>query len=248
MTRQETCSVHSGSLILVNATHPLLTEPEPASLSPVGGTENVFLERRAAALLEKLMSELHGWRGIIPVSGWRSQEEQQAIWDDTIRLSGMEFTRKYVARPGCSEHQTGLAIDLGARREEVDFIRPDFPETGLCGAFRRRAADCGYILRYPAGKEAITGITCEPWHFRYVGVPHARIMASSGLTLEEYHEFIKQYRFGSRPLLYELGKLVFSLFYLPFEEAEALPKEPVCGMVSGNNADGFVVTQWKGQD
>lgn len=249
MTRQvlQTCSVHSGSLILVNAVHPLLAEPKAVSLSPVGGTEDVFLERRAAALLEKLMGELHGWRGIVPVSGWRSREEQQAIWEDTIRTSGMEFTKKYVAQPGCSEHQTGLAIDLGARREQVDYIRPDFPETGLCGAFRRRAADYGYILRYPVGKETITGIAYEPWHFRYVGVPHAQIMASSGLTLEEYHEFIKQYLFGSRPLLYESGDLSFSLSYLPFEEVSALAEESVCGMVSGNNADGFIVTQWKGR-
>lgn len=241
-------SVHAGSLILVNAAHPLCAEPNPAGLVSVGGTDDIFLERRAAALLEKLMGDLHGWRGIVPVSGWRSQTEQQKIWDGTLRASGAEFTQKYVARPGYSEHQTGLAIDLGLRQEQVDFIRPAFPDTGICGAFRRRAADYGFILRYPAGKEAITGIAWEPWHFRYVGVPHAQIMDASGFVLEEYQTFIKQYRFGSRPLVYETGNLVFSLSYLPLTETGALSAEPLGGIVSGNNADGFIVTQWKGRD
>ena len=93
-----------------------------------------------------------------------------------------------MALPGCSEHQTGLAIDLGLRGPEVDFLCPDFPYTGPCGDFRRLAADYGFVERYPAGKEPITGIAHEPWHFRYVGVPHAERMAAMGLVLEEYWE------------------------------------------------------------
>ena len=80
----------------------------------------------------------------------------------------------------CSEHQTGLAIDLGLASEEIDVIRPNFPYSGVCAAFRKQAADYGFILRYPAGKEAVTGIAYEPWHFRYVGVPHARFMLNRG--------------------------------------------------------------------
>ena len=90
------------------------------------------------------------------------------------------------ARPGCSEHETGLAIDLGENVPELDFIRPSFPDTGICGTFRARAAEFGFILRYPKGKEAVTGIGWEPCHFRYVGVPFAREIADRGLTLEEY--------------------------------------------------------------
>ena len=125
---------------------------------------------------------------IVPVSGWRSREEQQRIWDDTLAKEGEAFTRQYVACPGCSEHQTGLAIDLGLAAPHIDFIRPDFPDTGVCRAFREQAGKYGFILRYPAGKEHITGIAHEPWHFRYVGTPHSAIMTRLGLTLEEYLE------------------------------------------------------------
>ena len=115
------------------------------------------MERRAARLLAACIQAAGGAREIVPVSGWRSQAEQQAIWEDTLQRRGEAFTRQYVAVPGCSEHQTGLAIDLGENRPEVDFLCPAFPDSGPCGALRRRAADFGFILRYPKGKEAVTG-------------------------------------------------------------------------------------------
>lgn len=242
------CSVYSGSLILVNAGHPYRVVPDRASLVPVNGESGVLMERRAAALLERLMAEIRGWSGIVPVSGWRPREEQQAIWDDSMRESGEAFTRKYVAFPGCSEHETGLAIDLGIRQEQVDFIRPDFPDTGVCRTFRRRAAAFGFVLRYPAGKEAVTGIACEPWHFRYVGVPHAEIMDGLGLTLEEYDDYLKEYPYGVRPLVHEKDNLVFELSFLSGEQAGELKDGNLRGMVSGDNSEGFIVTEWKDRD
>ena len=99
------------------------------------------------------------------------QQEQQRIWDDSMAEHGETFTRQYVALPGCSEHQTGLAIDLGKAAGYIDFIRPAFPYDGVCGRFRRLAARYGFIERYQRGKEEVTGISAEPWHFRYVGRP-----------------------------------------------------------------------------
>lgn len=64
--------------------------------------------------------------------------------------------------------------------------RPAFPYEGVCQMFRERAAEFGFVERYPAGKEPITGIAHEPWHFRYVSPPHARAMVRRGLVLEEY--------------------------------------------------------------
>ncbi len=114
------------------------------------------------------------------------------IEDDTMRKEGARFTESYVAHPGCSEHQTGLAIDLGERREEIDFIRPDFPYTGICQTFRELAPQYGFVERYPKGKEGVTGIAWEPWHFRYVGCPHAQIMTKHGWVLEEYLDYLKE--------------------------------------------------------
>ena len=175
-------------LVLVNASHPYSEENSIRLLPVCPGEPDILLEERAQRQLSLLMEEIGGWEGIVPVSGWRSLQEQQEIFDTSIRESGEEFTRKFVALPGCSEHQTGLAIDLALKKEKVDFICPEFPYTGICQKFRERAAAFGFIERYRREKEVITGISQEPWHFRYVGTPHAEFMERHGLCLEEYWE------------------------------------------------------------
>ena len=148
-----------------------------------------------------------------------------------------------MALPGCSEHQTGLAIDLGLAADEIDFIRPDFPADGVCGAFRRRAADFGFVLRYPAGKEAVTGIAHEPWHFRYVGVPHARLMTEMGLTLEEYVAWLRECH-SQAPLRRRLGLYEFSVQY---HSGTTQPVLPAYGYSqrSRDNCGGWIVTTWR---
>lgn len=179
-------------LLLVNASHPLPRGFAPAQLAPaLPGFEEVLLQRQAAGALTALLQALQlPPRQILPVSGYRPHAEQQQIWDETLRDKGAAFTHTYVALPGCSEHETGLAIDLALNRPPVDFIRPHFPRRGCCGQFRRRAAEYGFIERYPAGKQQVTGIGAEPWHFRYVGAPHAAAIASRGLALEEYLQLL----------------------------------------------------------
>lgn len=175
-----------NSLILVNRQHPY-TMSVRQNLTPVlPAFPRILLEREAAHALSRLMEKLGGWGNILPVSGWRSFDEQEKIYLDSLRDNGREFTRQFVALPGHSEHQTGLAIDLGLQGEDMDFIRPSFPYEGICQRFRELAPAYGFIERYPAGKEGVTGIAHEPWHFRYVGAPHAESMARQGLCLEEY--------------------------------------------------------------
>ena len=177
------------SLILVNRAHPLPAPPDPAELAPVDEDHpDILLCRDARAWLERLLDAVGARGAIVPVSGFRSRAEQQAIWDGSLAEHGPAFTETYVARPGCSEHETGLAIDLAENRPDIDFLCPQFPDEGVCRLFRLAAPEFGFVLRYPAGKEHITGIGHEPWHFRYVGRPHAGEMALCGLTLEEYWE------------------------------------------------------------
>ena len=180
-------------LVLINRDHPLFRPVSPSCLEPISGRyPDILMERTAAAALRRLLADIGAGDQIVPVSGWRSLEEQQKIWTDTIADKGIDFTRKYVAVPGCSEHESGLAIDLAAAAPDIDFICPDFPRSGICQKFREKAPSYGFIQRYPREKEAVTGISEEPWHFRYVGMPHSRIITERGLALEEYIRLLDQ--------------------------------------------------------
>ena len=174
-------------LQLVNPAHPALMIPEDTELLPAHPDyPDILLEAKAAKALQALLTRLDAFDKIVPVSGFRTMQEQRMIWKQSMKDNGYLFTRQYVALPGCSEHQTGLAIDLAANIPDIDFICPDFPSSGIYGRFRLLAASYGFILRYPAGKEHITKISEEPWHFRYVGVPYAEEITRRGIVLEEY--------------------------------------------------------------
>jgi D-alanyl-D-alanine dipeptidase/carboxypeptidase len=141
-----------------------------------------------------------------------------------------------------------LAIDLAESRGEIDFIRPDFPYTGICGRFRALAVQYGFIERYPAGSEAITQIAHEPWHFRYVGYPHSETMKKEELTLEEYTDYLKQFSYYGTHLHFKRHERDFEIFFVPIQSNKELvidiPEGIPC-QVSGNNEDGFVVTLWR---
>lgn len=234
--------IHNGLLILVNAEHPIQHMERPVLAPAVPGSD-ILLDTRAAAMLSGLISRIGAAGEIVPVSGWRSEAEQREIWDGSMRDSGEEFTRKYVALPGCSEHQTGLAIDLALRADNIDFIRPEFPYDGVCGRFRALAADYGFVERYQGGKEGVTGIAAEPWHFRYVGRPHARIMCEMGLCLEEYVEYLRAYPYPERLLEVRGEVYEAEVGFAGARDALGLPDAPY--QVSGNNVDGYIYTLWR---
>lgn len=174
-------------LQLVSPDYPVSMIPSAHDLIPAFEEfPDILMERYAAYALQALIKKLNAYGKIVPVSGFRTQQEQQNIWDDTLKQHGLIYTQKYVAIPGCSEHQTGLAIDLALNQENIDFICPSFPDEGICHLFQQLAPSYGFILRYPKGKETVTKIGWEPWHFRYVGTPHAQIITNHHLTLEEY--------------------------------------------------------------
>ena len=236
----------SGPLVLVNREHPLFAEPKSEEL--VSLRSGVRLNARAAVMLEQLFKAVHGEGALVPVSGYRSRDEQKAIWDDALLEHGQTFTETYVAPPGCSEHQTGLAVDLGENRPDIDFLCPEFPDTGICRLFRLRCADYGFILRYPKGKEAVTGIGWEPWHFRYVGWPHAKIMMDRDMTLEEYTDWLRGFPEDGTHLWYQSAGRAFELCHVPAARLPGQEDRFPTGLplqCSGNNVDGAVVTIWR---
>lgn len=239
--------IFTGNLILVNEKYGYRGISRDFLVPVHDSAPDILLNRCAVTLLSRLMAEIGGWKHIVPVSGWRSQEEQQQIWDDSLKENGLDFTQKFVAILGHSEHQTGLAIDLGLKQEHVDFLCPEFPYSGICQTFREKAAKYGFILRYPAGKEHVTGIAHEPWHFRYVGAPHAEIMVQNGLCLEEYIDFIKQFSYEDNPYRFTGGSQTILVSYIRAEDTKTLPELPdnLPYTVSGNNTDGFILTEWR---
>lgn len=235
-----------GSLVLVNADHPVRRAPTVDELVAVrADMPHIRLERQAAGVLAQMTSLVGCEQEIVPVSGYRPLQEQEQIYAASLREHGEEFTKQYVALPGCSEHQTGLAIDLGQNQGTIDFIRPALPYTGIFGKFREAALRGGFIERYPAGRERITGIAHEPWHFRYVGHPHAVIMRDEGLTLEEYTDYLGGFGYDGPHLRRQSQGRDFEIFYVPIPctggfEIE-MPEEAAYD-VSGNNVDGVIVT------
>jgi len=120
-------------------------------------------------------------------SSYRSYEYQERVFNATAVEKGLDYALKYVAPPGGSEHQTGLAFDVIFRRngEMIEEQKEDDPE--IAWLFKN-AYKYGFILRYPKGKEDITGFNFEPWHFRYVGLELAKDLKENNITLEEYHQ------------------------------------------------------------
>lgn len=242
--------IYKGYLILVNKAHGYQEQCQDLSRAGIWDGEEILYESRAVRALNRLMEEIGGWEHIVPVSAWRSLEEQQKIWNQSLEESGLAFTEQYVAVPGHSEHQTGLAIDLALKQPEIDFIRPYFPYEGICQTFRQRAAEFGFVQRYQEEKQSVTQIGHEPWHFRYVGTPHAEIMVQKGFALEEYIAFIKDYHYGENPFIFRTksgtgGVSAFEVSYVKAEDEmtkldveEAQPHS-----ISGNNCDGFIVTE-----
>ncbi|MCB6366579.1 D-alanyl-D-alanine carboxypeptidase family protein [Intestinibacillus massiliensis] len=236
--------VHRGALVLVNASAPLHGEPGRGRLCPVPGRPDVLLDRTAARCLHRALCAAGAGGRITVASGYRTAQEQRRLYDGSLRENGRAFTMRFVAKPGHSEHQTGLAADLAENAPTIDPVCPAFPDAGACAAFRRLAPQYGFVLRYPADKPPVTGIAHEPWHFRYVGTPHAAIMEARGLVLEEYLALLRTHPYGARPLRYRAGGQGYEISYLPAVGRPAVLPVPegVLLSASGDNLDGYILT------
>ena len=169
-------------LVLVNETHPLDTSYIPADLYEVESERSV--DARIKEPLEKMLGDAEAaGLSMYVASAYRSYEHQRTVFNATMQdwisqgyspLDAYDETKKSVAVPGTSEHQTGLAVDINGMIWDV---YPWLAENSY---------KYGFILRYPEDKTEITGTQHERWHFRYVGLEAAAEMYNRGLCLEEY--------------------------------------------------------------
>ena len=141
---------------------------------------DVYVEKRAAEAYRQLKAALEKEDVHIDIdTGYRSVAEQEEITQRYRERYGHEYVKQYIAVPGYSEHQTGLAIDCAS-------WSGTFSETQEAVWLAEHAHEYGFIIRYPEGKEDITGFQHEAWHIRYVGTDIAEKIYKSGLCLEEY--------------------------------------------------------------
>ena len=193
--------------LLVNRQHPVTSDFAPADLVNLSeycdsslvkikydGTQGV---REAADALLRMLeaAKADGITNWQVSAAYRSYADQQRIFDNKVKsfqnnnpdwsLSRCRSAASVtVADPGASEHHTGLAVDFND-------VEDDFRETEAYTWLQEHAAEYGFVERYPKGKENITGIDYEPWHYRYVGKEHAQRMNELNMCLEEYVAFLK---------------------------------------------------------
>ena len=175
-----------GDLIIANKYH-YLDRFVPSDLVPLGWYgDSGYLQRSAydsfVAMVDAAAENGYAIRADSP---YRSYGTQESVYNGYVRRNGRSAADSYSARPGFSEHQTGLAVDIAVRGST-------YHSFGSSKAFQwvsTHAHEYGFILRYGEGMRYITGYIYEPWHYRYVGVDAATYIYTHGLTFEEYYYY-----------------------------------------------------------
>ncbi|KKO55185.1 M15 family metallopeptidase [Paenibacillus sp. DMB20] len=229
--------IYEGNLVLVNKEHPVHPESVPSDIVRLFEdrelTEGYALldnTIRLSGSVARSFSEMidaaarKGIHRFRISSGYRDVSEQERLY----REKGAD----YALPAGHSEHNLGLSLDIGSTAGAID--RTPEGEWLLKNAWKH-----GFVLRYPPDKTAITGIEYEPWHFRYVGLPHSVIMKDRNFTLEEYLDFLKEQKSFSPTVQGEK----YEITYMPVSSDMTI-QLPVANPyeISGNNVDGVIVT------
>mgnify|MGYP001157749053 CR=1 FL=1 len=173
-------------ILLVNRIYRLSSDDVPSNLTSIIGVPFI---KRPKEVMQVKVNVLRAYQSLyqkleslnlelIVYSAYRSYEKQLSLWQESSSFHDM-----YLAKPGHSEHQTGLALDLATLNTGLSMA---FENTDVFLYLRYHAHEYGFILRYPEGKAHITGYAYEPWHFRFVGTKIAFIIFKENLTLEEY--------------------------------------------------------------
>ncbi|WP_028549448.1 D-Ala-D-Ala carboxypeptidase VanY [Paenibacillus sp. UNC451MF] len=167
-----------------------------------------------------------GVRHFMISSGYRNEDEQDELYQ--------EMGSDYALPAGNSEHNLGLSLDIGSTQMEMN----QAPEGKW---LIKNASKYGFVLRYPKDKTAITGIQYEPWHFRYVGLPHSVIMKEKNMTMEEYLDYIKE----QKNLSTQVEGIPYEISYYRYSKnmTISIPDKQRYD-ISGDNRDGIIVTMY----
>ncbi|WP_078060088.1 MULTISPECIES: M15 family metallopeptidase [Gracilibacillus] len=164
-----------------------LVEADVPYLAPAGDPKRLVREEVAGALEQLFVAGEEDGMDLVAVSGYRGYDRQKQIYEANVQQNGEEHANKFSAKPGTSEHQTGLAMDV-ASAAQVAVLEPSFSETDEGQWLADHAHEYGFIIRYPEGKEETTGYNFEPWHLRYVGKEMATSIYQADQTMEEFFQ------------------------------------------------------------
>lgn len=239
-----------GSLVLVNRDHAWHFPDDQALISIYDHKtadyyvrdKEVYLSPTAMEPLNNMLEVFYEETGnghINVIAGWRSYDQQDELLSAAVGEDGADRAYRFVAQPGYSEHHTGLAVDF-ALFFEKDGTSGSFDGAGDQAWLLEHAGEYGFVRRYASGKESVTGIGDEPWHFRYVGVPHAGYMAENGLCLEEYLALLRQYSWDGAHLAFSAHGAEYEIYFC--ETGSLYVPQEGDFTVSGNGYDGYVVT------
>ena len=246
--------VYNGPLILVNNDLPCMAgEDNLVSLyeKKVAVESQSFSVRDSELMVNDVFADAiitmcndfnaeTGDDNLLVLSGYRSEELQQQLYDEDLAATGLEDSDR-VSKPGYSEHQTGYSIDLSLYGGEYD-------GTGIYSWIDEHCAEYGIILRYPDDKQDITNVRFEPWHYRYVGKPHAAYIMQNQLCLEEYINLIETtYPYeGEHLYITDTDGMVYEVYYYAMDHDydSTMVAVPVGTeyTICGTNSDGFIVT------
>ena len=246
--------IYKGDLILVNKQYPCHSDGE--GTIPLMGVKSdsymatdyaVSLNENIIGNLDDMLDdffEIYGESEVMIACGYRSRSNQEEIFANEVEEVGEEEAVQWVARPGYSEHQTGLVFDFTLYNDsEQGSLKYD--GTGIYSWINENSYKYGFILRYPLGKEEITGYNYESWHFRYVGLAASYYINANGLTLEEYIQTVQKHKIDDPLLIDGGGENKWYVYYVPANEnqtTQVIVPTNVKYTVSGDNFSGFIVT------
>ncbi len=244
--------IGKGSLILVNNeneyTFTGVEETEFVQLNTVSDDtyyvkdNTVLVNQILVDPLNDMLLDFYELKGkqINVISGYRSLELQQQLYAEDLAGTRLDYST-LVAKPGCSEHHTGLALDFSILSNGEYY---SYDGIGDESWINENCYKYGFILRYLADKEDFTMIQYESWHFRYIGIPHAFVVNSFGICYEEYINALKSFEFGERHLGVNINGECYEIYYVPSTDGTTQVSVPETREyeISGNNRDGFIVT------
>ncbi|MGE7762907.1 VanY-A/VanY-F/VanY-M family D-Ala-D-Ala carboxypeptidase [Peribacillus sp. NPDC097895] len=232
--------IYQGNLLLVNSEYPV--HPESIKSDVINlSTHNVltkgygllesaiYLSEDIARRFSEMITaaEKEGVRNFSITSGFRDFDKQSVLYQ--------EMGSAYALPAGYSEHNLGLSLDVGSTQMKM-------AEASEGKWIEKNAWKYGFILRYPKDKTDVTGIQYEPWHIRYVGLPHSAIMKEKNFALEEYLDYLKEEKHISESINGEK----YSITYYSISQSRTfnVPDNSYFE-ISGNNMDGVIVTVYQ---